>query len=552
MKPTGKDILKRAEEAKTIRAPYEGRWQEIAERILPRYSGSFHSGGKFNTEGNNKNGRMIDVSGAKALERFGAIMEAMLTPRMQKWHRLKASDRYLMKDREVKLYYDEVTDILFEHRYAPRANFATAQQENYVGIGAFGTGIKFVEAPREKHHKGIRYRVLPLSGAYILNNYHGISDVMFRPIQLTARQFRQAFNKPDDHVPDVVAAELTKVGGPSDSRKFDIMHCVCPRTDYDPNRIDARGLEFASYYVSEDDKEFIREDGYRTWPFPLGRYFTAPGETYGRGPGDLALGALKTINNMKVTMVEHGQRSVAPVFLAHDDGVADGFDYTPGHMNVGGIGSQGERLIDTLPVGNLAVGKDMMEAERKDIDDIFLASMFQILVERPEMTAEEFIGLMQEKGQLLAPAMGRQQTEDLGPLIERELDVLGAQGLLPPMPGLLREAQGQYTVEYDSPLARAQKAEEISGFMRTTQFALNVAAQTKNPKILDRLNFDAALPEIAAAQAVPSRWIRSDDELEQVRAQQQDAEDTATAIQGAGPAAQLMKAMQGANGAAAA
>lgn len=538
----GAHILRRFEQAKTARAPYEPRWQEIAERILPRHGGAFFQN-TMQAKGHNKNRRMLDVSGAKALERFGAIMEGMLTPRMQRWHRLRVSNKDLNKVRRVQLYFDEVTDILFSERYAARSNFATAQYENYVSIGAFGTGIKFVEKPREKHQKGIRYRVMPLSGCYLLENYHGLIDTNFRPIDLNARQCVQAFSGEGDRLPDVVKKELEKTGGPDENRTFQFVHCVHPRADFDPDRIDINGTEFQSTYVSVDDKGIVRDDGYATFPFPIGRYFTAPGETYGRGPGDLALGSLKTINAMKVTMVEHGQRQVAPVFLSHDDGVADTFNYTPGFVNPGGLDSEGRELIKPMPVGNLAVGKDMMAAERKDIDDIFLSSLFQILVDKPEMTAEQFIGLLQEKGQLLAPAMGRQQTEDLGPCIERELDILAEQGMLPDMPGELREARGEYKVEYDSPLARAQKAEGISGFMRTTQFLLGVATATKNPSLLDRLDFDAATPEIAEAQAVPPGWIRSDEALEALRQKGQDAIDTQTAIQAGPAAASVLKAL---------
>ena len=39
-------------------------------------------------------------------------------------------------------------------------------------------------------------------------------------------------------------------------------------------------------------------------------------------------------------------------------------------------------------------------------------------------------------------------------------DLLAEQGLLPPMPPRLREAQGAYSVVYTSPLSRAAKAQE--------------------------------------------------------------------------------------------
>ena len=77
------------------------------------------------------------------------------------------------------------------------------------------------------------------------------------------------------------------------------------------------------------------------------------------------------------------------------------------------------------------------------------------------MTATEVIERTTEKGILLAPTVGRQQSEYLGPLIERELDLLAQMRLLDPMPPQLRErAPRIYETVYTSPLSRAARAQE--------------------------------------------------------------------------------------------
>ena len=47
------------------------------------------------------------------------------------------------------------------------------------------------------------------------------------------------------------------------------------------------------------------------------------------------------------------------------------------------------------------------------IDDVFLVSLFKVLSEHPNMTATQVIELVNEKGMLVAPTLGRQHTEDL-------------------------------------------------------------------------------------------------------------------------------------------
>jgi hypothetical protein len=138
----------------------------------------------------------------------------------------------------------------------------------------------------------------------------------------------------------------------------------------------------------------------------------------------LVLPSLKVLNEEKKTVLKQGHRVVDPVLLAHDDGVLDNFSMRGGALNYGGVTAEGRPLVHTLPTGNIAIGKELMDDERMVINDAFLVTLFQILTETPEMTATEVIERTREKGALLSPTMGRQQSEYIGPMIEREVDLL--------------------------------------------------------------------------------------------------------------------------------
>jgi hypothetical protein len=139
--------------------------------------------------------------------------------------------------------------------------------------------------------------------------------------------------------------------------------------------------------------------------------------------------------------------------------------------------------------------------------------------------------------------MGRQQSESLGPMIEREVDLLMQQGLVSPMPDILRQAAGQYVVEYDSPLSRAQKAEGISGFFRLVDWSQNYVNVTGDKRPLDWLDWDTAMPEIAQGQAVPTRWIKTFDAVMQMRQAQQQAAQQQQMVDAAPALASLAKPM---------
>ena len=132
-------------------------------------------------------------------------------------------------------------------------------------------------------------------------------------------------------------------------------------------------------------------------------------------------------------------------------------------------------------IGRLRAGTGNFPAVTFDaevINDAFLVTLFQILVDAPQMTATEAMLRAQEKGALLAPTMGRQQSEFLGPLIEREIDILSRAGALPPMPDALVKAGGMVEVEYQSPLNRAQRSEEGVAILRTLESLAPLAVQS--------------------------------------------------------------------------
>ena len=176
-----------------------------------------------------------------------------------------------------------------------------------------------------------------------------------------------------------------------------------------------------------------------------------------------------------------------------------------------------------------------MDDERALINDAFLVTLFQILVDTPQMTATEVMERTREKGILLAPTVGRQQSEYLGSLIEREVDLLVRQGLVPAPPPALVEAGGSYRVEYDSPLSRAQRAEEVAGVMRTIETTLNIVNVTQDPAPLDHFDWDIIVPEVAEIQAVPQRWMKAMDQVNKIRLdrrQQQNQEQAVNAMPG--------------------
>lgn len=528
------ELVKEQERLAGERGTFESHWQEIAERVFPAYFGAFTTNGQLPEPGSKRNTEIFDSTAAIALGRFAAVYESLLTPRSQKWHGLVAPDGPLKKDRATRLWMDQATNILFKYRYAPKANFASQCHQNYMALGAFGSGSLFVDELADE--PGIRYKHVHLGEIYFVENHQGIVDKFIRRFPFTARQARQKWG--EERLPPQIRAELKK----NPETRFFFLHCVKPREDVDPNRRDYKGMKFASYYVSITDKKLISEGGYNTFPVPISRHIQAPGEVYGRSPAMDVLPAIKTLNEEKKTVLKQGHRVVDPIYLMHDDGVMDAFSALPGSMVAGGVSPEGRALVHTLPSGNIVIGKDLMDDERAIINDAFMVTLFQILVETPTMTATEVLERVREKSILLSPTMGRQQSEFLGPLIDREIDLLMRQGLLPPMPPAMLEARGEYTVRYNSPLSRMQQAEELSGTLRTVNTATDIFSVTQDPSIFDPFDFDQIVRDTGEGQAMPERHFVSDDVIAKRRENRAKQMQEQTDIQAAPGVAALIKA----------
>lgn len=510
-------LLKRFDRLKADRSVYDAHCQEIALRVWPDRAAFLSE----ITPGGKRTQSMFDSTAPLALTRFAAAMESMLTPRTSRWHGLRHPDRGLNNNQEVKRYMAELVEILFAVRYSSGANFASQMHEAYMSIGAFGCGGVFIE---DMVGVGLRYKSIDVSKTLFAENRYGIIDTMFREFQYTASQAMQHFQD--------LPEKITKAK-PDDL--FTFVHAVHPS-----ERPGMWGWD--SCYVSVDGKKIVETGGYGTFPAAVGRYITTPGEPYGRSPAMLVLPDIKTLNEMEKTMLRAAHLAVQPPLLLQEDGALQAFSMVPGALNYGGVDDRGNQLVHSLKIDSrLDIGEDRIERKRKVINDAFMVTLFQILVDTPTMTATEAMLRAQEKGALLAPTMGRQQSEMLGPLIERELDLLARAGQLPQPPDILVEAGMDYEVEYTSPLTRAQRAEDGVAIMRTFE-ALAPMAQI-DPNVLMTFDPVKAARELAEINGVPPRVMRTEEEIAAMKAKQAEEAQMAQVLQAAPVAADTAKTM---------
>jgi len=508
------DCLRTLADLESRRQNWDSHWQEIAERIWPAADEFLTS----RSVGEKRSTKIFDSTAALALEKFSAAMESLLTPRAHKWHTLRSTHAGANEDPDVKLWFEQVTKVMFQARNSPKAGYYAQMHEGYKSLGAFGNSCLFVDEPKDGH--GINYVQCHVGSVYIeLNNKRQV-DTIYRKYKMSAKAAAQEWGR--KNLPEKVAQALESPD--KQFKEFDFVHAVTPRTDYDRERKDAEGMPFVSYHISVEDKAMVDEGGYHEMPYLYSRYTVNPTEMYGRSPAMLVLPSIKMAQEMQKTFIRAGHKIVDPPLLLHDDGVlgtgSKQVRLTPGGLNYGGVDANGRPLIQPLQTGaRLDITEGMLEKERMVINDAFMVTLFDILVETPQMTATQALIRAQEKGQLLAPTVGRQQSEMLGPQIHREFSVLLRQGLVQPPPQALMEAAGDYEIVYESPAQRMQRSEELVGIQRTMEMAMPFIET--DPSILQMFNADEIIRLSADINGAPVSILKTPEQMEELRAQQQ-------------------------------
>lgn len=539
---TVRKTLKLFSELTTYRNVHASDWEDTAALIDTNSRNTFFYG-SYNFPGTRRTQQQVDSTGMLALQTFVAIINSIVTPRNILWHGLgpEVDTDYLMKDRDTKKWYEATTAKLFKARYASTANFFSQNMANWRSVGAYGNGTMFIDKLDTRlfpnSRGGLRYRGLPLGETFFAENHQGHVTIMVRWFRGTASQAAEKWGV--DNLP----AQLWEPLKQDLQTPFNFLHCVKPRdeADYDPQRLDARGKPYESYYVSIEGKCLMGpEEGFRVFPYAVSRFAVHPGEVYGRGPATYALPSLKTMNAQKSTFLKQAHRAADPIYLLPDDGMMD-FKSHPGAYNAGGVNADGRPMVHILPTGDIQISKEAMAEERGITEDLFLARIFKTLAENPNMTATQVLELVNERGMLVAPVLGG-QFGYVAQMVERELDLMAEMGKLDRMPPMLREARGSYEVTDTSPLAKLQRAGEAAGFQRWTDSLRQLAMDTQDPSWLDRVSADRAAPALADINNVPTDWVATDAEVAAKRKARAQSQQREQQIQAMPAQAAIMKA----------
>ena len=477
--------IKRHEALKSLRAPWESRWREVAEFVAPKRADF----GIERSRGEERTHRGYDGTPQWANEQLASALHGMLTAPTQPWFALRVRDERLNRDAQVKGWLEDVERRMFAVFNSPEGNFQSQIHEVYLDIASFGTGGLYVGLSDRTGR--VSFSARSLSELYLSEDQHGRIDTVYRLFRLTARQALQTYG-------EEVGEQVVKAAAQQPDQRFDFLHAVTPN--------DAGGWDSAEIALADRKIIKAKEGRYEELPYLTPRWTKTASEVYGRGPGLAALPDMKMLEAMMRTIMMVAEKAAAPPLVIPDDGFVLPISTAPNSLIFRKTALGGDAPIRPLEVGDPRIGLDMANQVREQILRAFNVETFNT-PDRPNMTATEILMRNQERMRMIGPMIGRLQTELLDPLVRRVFGLMAKRGQLPPTPEAMAEAE--FEVEYVSAAAKALRAGEVQALQASLQYA--AGAQGMDPDALDQINVPASVRLTHEALGAPSEALRSED-----------------------------------------
>jgi len=533
MAVNAKSLIKRNETLKEDRNLWDSFYRDVVDYIRPR---------KQTAEESRVPGvirhKHYDSTAPHAANTLALVMADTLTPKAIQWFGFKIPEASPFKqfndNQNVMNWFKTVEDGV---RFAlDQSNFYPVVNEIYLDFNSFATICLYVEESelKQKGFNGLTFRALPIASYVFAEDDAGIVDTVMREYELTARQFVQRF--PGATVPGEIAKSLEQT--PDD--KFNFLRVVAPTKELSSKV----KFPYASVDILVDKQLVVDERGYKEFPYMVGRWDKASGETRGRGPAAIALDDIKSLNQLRKLELIGLEKAVNPPILAPEDGFI-------GTVKLGSnsiIYSRNPNDVRTLPT-ELRLDLSSLKANdlKQSIRDIYLTDQLNI-PRTKQMTASEVSVLRSEMERLLGPTISRFESEVLGPMLNRTVGIMHRTGALPPPPPEIQDLDA-IDIEYVGQLARSQKMVEVESIQNWISL-IGQFGQI-DPRVLQLPDLMAAGRIIAPVLGVPKSVVKGaaqmEEDVEREQKKQAEAEQMqkmGAMAESAGKAAPAMKVMQ--------
>lgn len=509
---------------KASRKPFEAEWKEIASYAQPARTRWLNSDTNKNTR--QRNARLNSSHGIFAFRTLQGGMTSGLSSPSRPWFTLAPYEEGLTEDPAVKLWLAEVEKRMYA--FIGQTNFYGAVKTGYLELGLFGTEACVMT---EHLKEGAVCHQLT-AGEYWIGLGSALTPACLdRRVPITVNQAMGRFPK------DRLHQRIRDAYDRGDYEQVcDFFHAIEENDELDPDRADWRGKPWRSVYWDENDDgvdKVLEVKGEHEQPFWAPRWDTTGSDAWGTGPGHDALADLRELQLQAKRKAEATDMLVWPEIIAparvklkrQPKSVVSASDIDAAKVHV-----PYEVPYQAIQVIADDVGRCEEAINRASYADLFMAiTNMQGIQPR---NIEEIASRNEEKLTQLGPVIERVNNEKLEVAIDRTFGIMQRAGLLPPPPEALAETE--LKIEFVSILTQMQRMVGLGQIERTAGFVGGLLASF--PEAGDKFNVDEAIDEYAERAGAPPKIIRSDEEVEKIRASRAEQQNMERMI-AAAPAA---------------
>lgn len=531
MEANGAKLLKRLDDGlKPKRTVVENTWRDGLKHTFPLLAASFETKGALPADSGTSNAstaasaqaELLDSTGTDGARILSSALQSGLTPANSRWVNYEIGDDETDEERR---WLDECAEIVWQNIHA--SNFDAVALDCMRLMAVPGCFAMFVD---EDPEGGYRFDKWDLANTYFTcSKPGGAVDTVFNEFPISAEQ---AVN---DYGPNMVSEQTRKLAESQPDKQLEFVRCVYPRSG-SHGRF-AKNLPFASVHIERSTRQIVRESGYHEIPVGVPRWAPVDGSAYPWGPGCEALPDMREMQMLKTFVNSNAELAIAGMWGAVDDGVLN-----PRTVRVGPrkiiVMAEKDNMWPLQPATKFDVAFMKEEELKASIRRMFMADQLEPHTKRAgeQPTATEIVVRVELLRQLLGPLYGRLMSEYLQWLGARTFGIAYRAGVLPPAPRSILTRGRSIAVTYNSPIARSQKAVDVTAMDRYEASLMNKAAMLGKAgqpfeHTLDNYDWDEADRTRAELLGVPAKLIPDEDVVDERRKQRADAAASQQAVE---------------------
>lgn len=512
-------IKLRMSQLEEVKRDYENRDYQIARYVNPRRE-LLKSSQRFDNKGLARGKDSYSGVPNSALGVWCDGMQGHMVSQSIRWFKGVINDFELSRNDEVQAYLQRYDEVMYNE--FNESNFYAILGEWFRDAGSIGTATLFTEEDISRQ-VAVHIPIHPRE-VFISEDRYGNVDTVYRKFFLTAKQAVNKFGEEN------LSKNILNNTEEEPEKRHEFIHAVFPNTDRMFGSILSIHKSIISIYMEVnsdrlDNEGIVRKSGFDINPYAVWRLRKNSDEIYGYSPAADAMNEIKKSHQLSKTLLRAAHMAVASP-LNVPEHMRGNTRIEPDGKNYFERG--GDKISAIYNNNNYPVAIDREEKVQRIIEDAYRVDFFLILARAErEMTATEIMERQSEKAVLLGPQVDRLEKEGLAKVFDIVSDIAEKAGKFKDLdpPDVLIEAvesgrTPKIDIRFTGPLAQAQRR---IFQMQPIKNGINELAQVSVvfPKVLDRIDPDKLAERILDSTDFPQDVMHTDDEMKELREQQE-------------------------------